>query len=221
MALSEILYQRALPIWEKALTRPFVREMAVGSLPLEKFRYYMLQDYAYLKEYCKLYALCMAATDDFSLMSYLCQSMQATVDETLRVHVPAMKALGIGEETLATLRPHRDSLSYSSFMLWQAQRNGLLTGLVELLNCSWSYALLGQRLVCQYPEATEHPVYGSWFRSYAGEAYQADNRRLIALVDRVGAEASTAETGRLCELFCRCAQYELSFWDMAYRGEEP
>ena len=38
------------------LTHPFVTQMADGTLPTEKFRYYMLQDYLYLKDYVKIFA---------------------------------------------------------------------------------------------------------------------------------------------------------------------
>ena len=52
--LSQTLYARAEKIWPRYLCHPFVTQMADGTLPPEKFRYYMLQDYLYLKDYVKI-----------------------------------------------------------------------------------------------------------------------------------------------------------------------
>ena len=41
--LSQTLYARAEKIWPRYLCHPFVTQMADGTLPPEKFRYYMLQ----------------------------------------------------------------------------------------------------------------------------------------------------------------------------------
>lgn len=52
--LSERIYERAKALWPRYLTHPFVTEMADGTLPKEKFRYYMVQDYLYLRDYVKI-----------------------------------------------------------------------------------------------------------------------------------------------------------------------
>ena len=38
-------------IWEGYLKHPFVRGIADGSLEIQKFRFYLLQDYVYLFDY--------------------------------------------------------------------------------------------------------------------------------------------------------------------------
>ena len=43
--LSQRLHACVQDIWPRYLTHPFVTQMADGTLPTEKFRYYMLQDY--------------------------------------------------------------------------------------------------------------------------------------------------------------------------------
>ena len=44
-SVSERLRQAAAPIWEKCLHHPFVTAIGDGTLPVEKFQYFMLQDY--------------------------------------------------------------------------------------------------------------------------------------------------------------------------------
>ena len=54
--LSRRLYERVKELWPQYLRHPFVTQMAEGTLPVEKFRYYMLQDYLYLRDYVKIFA---------------------------------------------------------------------------------------------------------------------------------------------------------------------
>ena len=138
--LSERIYARAEKIWPRYLRHPFVTQMADGTLPPEKFRYYMLQDYLYLRDYVKIFAAIIQKADDFEQIRFLSGELANTIDETFRTHRPYMERLGITEEEIRRARPHIDSVAYSHYMLCEAQMGDVLTGLVTLLNCSWSYA---------------------------------------------------------------------------------
>ena len=138
MKLSETLYAQVQDIWPRYLSHPFVTEMAHGTLPKEKFRYYMLQDYLYLQDYVKIFAAMIQKAEDFEQIRFLCGEMSATIDETFRTHLPYMKRLGIGEQEIACATAHIDSSAYSHYMICEAQAGDVLTGLVALLNCSWS-----------------------------------------------------------------------------------
>ena len=122
MKLSETLYAQVQDIWPRYLSHPFVTEMAHGTLPKEKFRYYMLQK-----------------AEDFEQIRFLCGEMSATIDETFRTHLPYMKRLGISEQEIACATAHIDSSAYSHYMICEAQAGDVLTGLVALLNKSGAY----------------------------------------------------------------------------------
>lgn len=216
MKLTQQLYHGVQDIWPQYLEHPFVLEMAQGSLPLEKFRYYMLQDYAYLRDYIKIFAACISKADDFGMIRFLCENMTAILEETERVHIPYMKRLGIGEKEIAAVRPHIDNSSYSHYMICEAQSGSVLSGLTALLNCSWAYAYIGEHIVERYPSAPQQPHYGAWFDGYISSEYQKTNQELIDMVDHLGEEISPRETEKLCQIFRTCSEYELRFWNMAY-----
>ena len=48
LSVTDKLHEAATPIWARCLAHPFVTGIGDGSLPVEKFRYFMLQDYLYL-----------------------------------------------------------------------------------------------------------------------------------------------------------------------------
>ena len=57
---SDILRDRASHVWEQEHRHPFVVELGDGTLPLEKFQWYMKQDYLYLIEFSRVIALAVA-----------------------------------------------------------------------------------------------------------------------------------------------------------------
>lgn len=216
LKLSRRLYESVQDIWPCYLEHPFVREMAEGTLPPDKFRYYMLQDYAYLRDYTKIFAACISKAEDFNVIRFLSENIMAVLDETERVHIPYMKRLGITDEEIAAVVPHIINSSYSHYMICEAQSGTVLSGLVALLNCSWAYAYIGENMVKRFPDATLHPCYGQWFSGYVCDDYLRTNQLLIQMVDSLSEEISPQETARLCRIFRTCSQHELQFWDMAY-----
>ena len=46
----------AAHIWEADLKHPFVRGIADGTLPTEKFKFYLIQDYLFLLDYSRVFA---------------------------------------------------------------------------------------------------------------------------------------------------------------------
>lgn len=57
MRFTERLRRAAEPIWQGYFTHPFVTGIGDGSLSVEKFRFFLLQDYLYLYDYAKVFAL--------------------------------------------------------------------------------------------------------------------------------------------------------------------
>ena len=53
---TERLLAASRTIWEGYLAHPFVQGIADGSLAVDKFRFYLLQDYLYLFDYAKVFA---------------------------------------------------------------------------------------------------------------------------------------------------------------------
>ena len=216
MKLSERIHARAEKLWPRYLSHPFVTEMADGTLPEEKFRYYMLQDYLYLQDYVKIFAAIIQKADDFEQIRFLSGEMENTIGETFRTHLPYMKRLGISEEEIRLARPHIDNSAYSHYMLCEAQAGDVLTGLVTLLNCSWSYAYIAGQTVERYPNALHDENYGAWFAGYVSEEYRRTNQALIDRIDALAVSIDEKKAQRLCEIFETCCLFDLRFWDMVY-----
>ena len=101
-------------------------------------------------------------------------------------------------------------------MLWEAQTGDVLTGLVTLLNCSWSYAYVAEKIVERCPDALRDKRYGSWFAGYVSESYRRTNQMLIDRIDALSGFIDEKTAEHLCEIFEKCCLFDLRFWDMVY-----
>ena len=214
-SVTDKLHEAAAPIWAKCLTHPFVTGIGDGSLPVDKFRYFMLQDYLYLFDYARVFALGVVKARDPELMRAFAANVDATLNGEMNLHRAYMKRLGITEKQVLSVRPALDNLSYTNYMLSVAHTGTTAEIVAAILACSWSYAEIGQALA-KLPGAAEHPFYSEWVRGYASEDYAATNQALIDLMDELAEGASEAQFDRLAEIFVNCSRYELGFWDMAW-----
>ena len=214
---ADRLYLSAAPIWKKCMEHPFVKGIGDGSLPLEKFRYFMLQDYVYLYDYARVFALGTVKAKDPALMREFARNVDEVLHGEMEIHRAYMKRLGIPEGQAETVRPALPNLSYTSYMIAEAQAGTVADIVAAILSCSWSYADIGLSLA-EIPGAADHPFFGEWIQGYAGEEYQKTNRSLIELMNRLSEGLPEDQKAHLEEIFVNCSLYELGFWDMAWQG---
>jgi len=215
LSVSDRLHEAAAPVWEKCLGHPFVTGIGEGTLEVEKFKYFMLQDYLYLFDYAKVFALGVVKARDPQLMRTFAKNVDAVLGGEMNIHRAYMKRLGITEEQVFAVRPSLDNLSYTNYMLSVASAGTPVEIVASILACSWSYAEIGQALA-KIPGAPEHPFYGEWIQGYAGEEYAATNDALIRLMNDLAKDASEEQLKYLTEIFVNCSRYELGFWDMSW-----
>ena len=216
MTVSQRLHEAARPIWAQCLTHPFVTGIGDGTLEVEKFQYFMLQDYLYLFDYARVFALGVVKARDPELMRTFSANVDTILNGEMAIHRSYMARLGISEEQVLAVQPALANLSYTNYMLSAAFAGGPAEIVAAILACSWSYAEIGQALATR-PGAADHPFYGEWIRGYASKDYDQTNRALIALMDRLAEGCSEEGYRRLEEIFVACSRYELGFWDMAWR----
>jgi thiaminase/transcriptional activator TenA len=215
MKLSEVLFDQTAGLWEEAAEKPFVTEMALGTLDKERFRSYMLQDYLYLLDYIDILNSTMDYTEDPELRSFLQSVIKETQNESERVHLPNMRKIGIQDDDVSTCVKADVIVEYLDYMRKQL-KEGLIAGLTALLQCSWIYAYIGRRAAEQYPEAIAVSPFKNWFEAYTCDEYIAGNQKWIDVLDKETAGISPLERDKLCGVFRMCAIYENRLWDWLY-----
>lgn len=218
MTFSDRLFQKVKPIWEKNHQHPFVQGIGHGTLEKSKFRFYMVQDYLYLIDYSKLFALGAVKAHDVQTMGEFAKLLDSTLNVEMGLHRDYAKKFDISLEELESAKPSPTTLAYTHYMLHVSQ-NGTLAELVAaLLPCMWSYWEIGKDL-SKIPGSTEHAFYGEWVKMYASDEFGQLSIWLIDLINKLAEGKSEAELNHLEEIFLNTSRFEYMFWDMSYNED--
>ncbi|HWP52030.1 MAG TPA: thiaminase II [Clostridia bacterium] len=219
MTFADRLHKSAAPIWAGYHAHPFVKGIGDGTLDVERFRYFMIQDYLYLFEYAKVFALGVVKAKSPAHMRGFAKSLEAVLNGEMTIHKAYMKRLGIDERDAEDAKPALANISYTHYMLSVGFSGDASAITAAILACSWSYAEIGLRLN-GIPGAALHPLFGEWISGYCSEGYQTENNALIAEMNTLAEGRSADELAHLEEVFINCSRYEAQFWDMAWKMED-
>lgn len=219
MLTTERLLASAHDLWKSYNEHPFVLGIQNGDLAREKFRFYTIQDYLYLLDYAKVFAIGLSKADDPAVMHTFAQYIVQIMDCEMNVHEGYMAELSITPEELRTAKPALANLSYTAYMRACAEAGGSAEAITAVLACAVSYEHIAREMLRRKPDADKHPFYGAWVESYASDAYAQENVVLCELVNKLTADYTEPQLEKLCEIFRNCARYEAGFWDMAWKLE--
>ena len=143
-----------------------------GTLDQKKFRSYIIQDYWYLMDYTKVFAIGVAKSKSVEVMKLFAKYIQAILDGEVNVH----NAIWPIWDHPGGTGPHaiqQDNRSYTSYMLSVAYRGGEAEILTAIFSCAYSYEVIARKIVEECPSAPEHPMYGRGYGATSLPATQA------------------------------------------------
>lgn len=216
MEFSEKVRQQTNHYWEASFAHPFVQGIADGSLPLEKFKMYMIQDAYYLKHYAKVLALMAAkSTNDADIQHFLTKA-KFTHEAELELHRTTFIELGVTEAELEHFEPAPAAYNYVSHMYNAVHNGDIAEAFAAILPCPWLYQEIGQ----YYKEAKPGvPLYEQWIELYASDEMAQSIRFQIEMLDRFASEQPAKERV-LTEHFKRSCYYEWMFWEMPWTMQD-
>jgi thiaminase/transcriptional activator TenA len=215
---TDRLRQSVSPIWERTHRHPFVTGLGNGRLHPQTFAFYMKQDYLFLIEYAKLFAVASTKAYDLETSARFAALQEATLNYEMALHRQYAERFGISAEELNATEPSFVMLAYTSYMLKVAHQGSLADLVSALLPCMWSYWEIGKKLA-EIPGAREHDLYGEWVRTYSSPEFGALAEWLIGLMNQLAEGKNEQELSRLEQHFLTTSRMEYLFWEMAYREE--
>lgn len=218
MNTVEKLLDSVKEIWEAYSTHPFVLGIQNGTLDQDKFRNYIVQDYLYLQDYAKTFAVGVAKARNSETANLFAKYI-AVMNGELDVHNGYLGRLGVTQEEIDATPREIDSLSYTSYMLRVAYEEGEAEILTAILSCACSYEVIAKKMVQNCPDSVNDAFYGDWIRGYISEDYAKGNAVLMDTLNRLTAEYTEAQLKHLTEIFTVCSRYELMFWEMVWTKE--
>jgi thiaminase/transcriptional activator TenA len=219
MSFSRSLKARAGQVWEDGYNHPFVQELGKGTLAQEKFQFYLMQDYHYLIEYARVFALGAVKAQDEELMTRMSTIQYNILANEMDLHRTYMAEFGVTQAQLAAVKPSLFNRTYTANILATGQTGDIAAILAAVFPCAWTYAEYAKRLKEQYADVLEGNFYKTWIENYAGTHFEESFAWFYDTLDELVEYKSEAERDRIAEIFISSVEFEYLFWDMAYKQE--
>ncbi|MCK0470512.1 thiaminase II [Halalkalibacter sp. APA_J-10(15)] len=215
---TDRLWNRVEPIWNSYLEHPFVKGLGDGTLEQEKFKHWLKQDYVYLIEYSRLFALGASKSEDLETMTTFAKLLHGVLEVEMGLHRNYAADFGISVEELEQTEPSAITTAYTSYMLNLSQRGGVENVVASVLACEWSYHFIGASLA-KWPGALDDNFYSSWVEMYSSAEFTELAESSKQLMNKLAEGKPEQELARLEEIVVRTSQLEYMFWDMVENKE--
>ena len=202
-------------VWTGLHAHPFLGELARGTLPLDRFRFFIEQDLLYLPAFARCMAMGAAKSAGDAELEFFTRQL----DGIIRLEIPSNRRLleqviSLGAEDRGGARAMAPAnVAYTSFLLATAAAGGPLEITAAILPCSWSYIEIAEGLK---DEIADHPVYSDWVSFYLQEEEASLVRNMRETFDDMTREVSGEKRQQLADIFMMSSRLEGMFWDMAY-----
>lgn len=216
MGFSATAWHRNAARYAAIRDMPFNTALADGSLPMDVFRGYMLQDAHYLVAFGQALAAAAAKSDGPDDIVRFARGAETAIVVERDLHGTYFALFGIGEAEAARTPLTPACHHYRSFLLATAFREPLPVVAAGLLPCFWIYAEIGKHV---HGLARPDNPYRAWIDTYAGEAFDAAVQDMIAAVDRLAEGAGASVRAAMDEAYDTATRLEFMFWDSAWRRE--
>ena len=214
---SAQLKRRAQRIWRAIDGHPFLRELHAGTLPMNRFTYFILQDYVYLLDFAQVLCQGGAKSPDLETLELFSRHALGAVEVERSFHASFGQTLGLSRKQLDAVPKGPITQAYIGHLQSVARTGSLGELVAAVLPCYWIYGEAGRRLFKGRPGKPK--IYREWIETYAGEAFWQPVREQIQLMDKLGAVASSDEKKVMAANFILSSRYEFMFWEQAYRLE--
>lgn len=216
MGFSTQLRQETDPIWQAIFAHPMVKGIGDGTLAEAKFRFWLVQDYLYLIDFSRIFALGAAKAPDLETMGWFATLLHSTLHVEMEGHRRYAARFGVDPREMEQAEMAPWCRAYTREMLAAAE-GGLGDLVATLLPCMAGFAETGRHLAAK--GMPDHPIYREWVEMYASAEFGALADYCAGLFDRLAEGARAEDLNRWREIYRTSARYEYLFWQMAWEEQ--
>jgi thiaminase/transcriptional activator TenA len=211
------LWQTIGPIYQAILDHPFIHGLTDGSLPLESFRFYAVQDALYLRDFARALSLAAAKAPNEDWIIAFNQHAAGALQVERALHESFFRELGLTEEQVRATPLAPTNLAYTSYLLAVAYGGPIHEAVAALLPCYWIYWQVGRRL---QRSGSPNPLYQRWIDTYGADEFGALVEAVLGLAEELAAPLPAAAREAMTRHFVTTSRYEWLFWHMGYEREQ-
>ncbi|MCT1607440.1 thiaminase II [Nesterenkonia massiliensis] len=214
--LFDRLKEAAGQEWLNYTDHVFIQQMEDGTLPPEVFKEYLIQDYRFLVQFARAYALQAYKSRTMADIQIASKGLADVIHET-DLHVKRLETgWGVSRQQIESTPEAWTNVAYTRFVLDAGSSGDLLDLVVAQAPCAIGYAEIGERLKPALEANPEHP-YAEWIGEYSADWYQQVKVETISHIDALAARTFTEERfSELAEIFTTATRMEAQFWQTAF-----
>lgn len=215
-ALTKRLWDSIAGLYDQIVAHPFLAGLADGTLDQDKFRFYVVQDALYLRDYARALSVCGARAPAEGDVAMFNQHAAGAIAVERELHAGFLADFGLTPAEVEATPMAPTNQAYTSYLLASVYAGSFAEALAAVLPCYWIYAEVGADLLRR---GSPDPLYRRWIDTYGGEEFAAVVQAVRDLADRVGADLADPELAGVQRRFATTSRYEWMFWDAAWRQE--
>ncbi|MEI6892551.1 MAG: thiaminase II [Pontiella sp.] len=200
--------------WDAYTQHRFIKQLALGTLNEQAFLHYLKQDFLFLKQYARAYALAIYKARTLAEMRMALPGVQALLSSEIAHHVDYCKNWGLREADMEAEQEAFGTVAYTRYVLDAGMMGDLADLYVALAPCALGYAEIGRNLLGDSQTLFDTNPYRSWIELYSGDEFQSCARQSAQQLDELLEEISIdSKRGQhVCKVFKTATRMEIAFW---------
>lgn len=201
--------------WDAYIQHAFVSQLGDGSLAPEAFRHYLKQDYLFLIQFGRAFALAAYKSTTIEDLRHAKAGLETIIGLELGLHIQYCKEWGISEQELQALPEARATMAYTRYVLDTGSRGDLLDLHVALAPCLVGYGEIANWLNSRAETIRgEGNPYEAWIKMYESTEFQGAMHAEVDWLNRELQDVTPRRFERLARIFSDATRLEIDFWDM-------
>jgi thiaminase/transcriptional activator TenA len=186
----------------------------MGTLDQQAYLHYLKQDFLFLKQYARAYALAIYKAKTLAQMREAVPSVEALLNSEIGHHVAYCQQWGITEADMEAEVEDFGTVAYTRYVLDAGMTGELVDLYAALAPCAIGYAVIGDNLLKSADTMLEGNPYRSWIELYGSEEFQSgvqtSIKRLDALLKDIDLQSQRAQ--EIIHVFKTATRMEIAFW---------
>ncbi|TLP71163.1 thiaminase II [Maribacter sp. ACAM166] len=210
MNWSTNAWEQIQPIYNTIIKMPFITELMDGTLPVEKFQFYMAQDSHYLEHFGRSLSIIASRIQDMTDTLAFIQFAEGAIVVENALHESYFEEFNLtGKGTMQPTCHH-----YVHTLKSTATLANIEVAVAAVLPCFWIYREVGV-FIYENQKSSDNP-YKKWIDTYAGEDFDILAKQAIEIADRLASNCTTAQQYLMTDAFITSSRLEFQFWDGAF-----
>lgn len=158
------------PLWTAFTQHKFVQKMGDGTLPVELFKNYMIQDYLYLTHFARTNALAAYKSNSMDVIAASARIVMHIKHE-MQLHLGYCAEFGLSKEDIENHKETQACVAYSRWMLDIGMSQDWMALQMALVSCLIGYHVAAKWLQEQPRSRKEGNRYWKWAENYVADDY--------------------------------------------------